>query len=62
MRHQWHPFSVATTPKYAEDSAAAAGDQRFRFVIYVRDFGDWSAELVQRGPALLAVGESVIKF
>ena len=56
---QWHPFSVATTPQYAADAATAdGGESRYRFVIYVRDFGDWSSELVRQGPELLAPSPS----
>eukprot|EP01051_Picozoa_sp_SAG22_P015642 SAG22_NODE_2074_length_3047_cov_20.117610_1_plen_914_part_01 len=58
-KYQWHPFSVASTPKYASDTektsrgdGAAAG--RYSFVVFIRDFGDWSGELVRNGPQLLA--------
>ena len=46
--YQWHPFSVASTPKYAEDTKKASGrngDGRYHFVVFVRDFGDWRANL-----------------
>ena len=50
--YQWHPFSIATTPKFAADAASTTG--RYRFVVFVRDFGDWSRELVRHGPKMLA--------
>jgi NAD(P)H-flavin reductase len=62
--YQWHPFSVASTPKYANDTeevsrrgGAAAAKGRHSFVVFIRDFGDWSGELVRSGPALLAPAE-----
>ena len=46
---QWHPFSVASTPGFSDETDGS-------FVIYVRDFGSWTRELVESGPALLSPG------
>ena len=44
--YQWHPFSIMTTPGFSDRNEG-------KFVIYIRDFGTWTSELIKLGPTLL---------